>query len=95
MVTKSNYEAREVEAAKSVLLELIQILGEYREQMVLIGGWVPFFLFGERHTGSIDIDIAFDRKEITDEVYNTIRKRINSSLRDLQRFAQNSVRLIR
>jgi hypothetical protein len=76
MVTKSNYEPREVEAAKSVLLELIQILGEYREQMVLIGGWVPFFLFGETHTGSIDIDIAFDRKEITDEVYNTIRKHL-------------------
>jgi hypothetical protein len=73
MVTKSNYEPREVEAAKSVLVELMQILGEYREQMVLIGGWVPFFHFGATHTGSTDIDIALDREAITDDVYNTIR----------------------
>ncbi len=76
MVTKSNYEPREVEAARSVLLELMQILGEYREQMVLIGGWVPFFHFGATHTGSTDIDIALDREEITDEVYNTIREHL-------------------
>jgi hypothetical protein len=76
MVTKSDYEPREVNAAKSVLLELMQILGEYREHMVLIGGWVPFFLFGKAHTGSIDIDIALDRESITDDVYNTIREHL-------------------
>lgn len=76
MVTKSDYESREVEAAKSVLLKLMQILGEYRENMVLIGGWVPFFHFGATHTGSTDIDIALDRAAITDDVYNTIRKHL-------------------
>ena len=62
MATKSEYGQREVEAAKSVLIELMQILGEYREQMVLIGGWVPFFLFGPGHVGSTDVDIALDRE---------------------------------
>jgi hypothetical protein len=76
MVTKSDYEPRQVEAARSVLLELMQILGEYREKMVLIGGWVPFFYFGASHTGSMDIDIALDRESITDEVYNTIREHL-------------------
>jgi hypothetical protein len=76
MVTKSNYEPREVEAAKSVLLELMQILGEYRDNMVLIGGWVPFFHFGATHTGSTDIDLALDREAITDDVYNTIREHL-------------------
>lgn len=49
MGTTSEYGTREIEAAKSVLVELMQILGEYREQMVLIGGWVPYFLFGNKH----------------------------------------------
>jgi hypothetical protein len=41
MVTRSDYGQREVEAAHRVLIELMQILGEYRDHMVLIGGWVP------------------------------------------------------
>lgn len=76
MATKSEYGQREIEAAKSVLIELMQILGEYREQMVLIGGWVPFFLFGSEHIGSTDVDIALDREQITDDVYNTIRQHL-------------------
>ena len=74
MATKSEYSQREIEAAKSILIELMQILGEYREQMVLIGGWVPFFLFGSGHVGSTDVDIALDRDQITDDVYKTIRQ---------------------
>ncbi len=76
MAKRSEYGRREVDAAKSVLIDLMQILGEYREQMVLVGGWVPFFLFGEGHVGSTDIDIALDRDEITDEVYKTIRRHL-------------------
>jgi hypothetical protein len=68
MATKSEYRQREIEAAKSILIELMQILGEYREHMVLIGGWVPFFLFGSGHIGSTDVDIAFDKDQITDDV---------------------------
>lgn len=57
------------------MLETIRILGEYRGSMVLIGGWVPQLLFqntGELHTGSIDVDLAFDHKRITEDVYKTI-----------------------
>ena len=78
MAARSDYGQREIEAAKSVLIELVQILGEYREQMVLIGGWVPFFLFGPEHVGSIDVDIALDREEITDDVYRTIRQHLET-----------------
>ncbi len=76
MVSKSEYGTREVEAAKNVLVELMQILGEYREQMVLIGGWVPFFLFGSGHVGSTDIDLALDKDEIAADVYHTIRENL-------------------
>ena len=78
MAIKSEYGTREVEAAKRILIELMQILGEYREQIVLVGGWVPFFLFGSGHVGSMDIDIALNRDSITDDVYRTIRENLEA-----------------
>ena len=32
--------AAAVDAAKSVLIELTHILGEYRDDRVLVGGWI-------------------------------------------------------
>lgn len=76
MAIKSEYGSREVEAAHRVLIDLMQILGEYREGMVLIGGWVPYYHFGKDHIGSMDIDVALDKDKITGEVYNTIREHL-------------------
>ena len=39
-----DYTAAAVEAARSVLIELTHILGEYRDDMVLVGGWIPELL---------------------------------------------------
>ena len=39
MVTKRDYNAEQVAAARSVLLELMLVLGEYREHMVVVGGY--------------------------------------------------------
>lgn len=69
MVTKSNYGKEEVEISLSVLVELMTILGNYRDNIALIGGWVPYFLIDSdetSHVGSIDIDLALNFKEITD-----------------------------
>jgi hypothetical protein len=41
MVTKRDYDAQLVEAAHSVMLELVHLLGEYRDAVVVVGGWVP------------------------------------------------------
>jgi hypothetical protein len=41
MVTRRDYTTEAVHAAKSVLVELVHLLGEYRDDTVLIGGWVP------------------------------------------------------
>ncbi|MDI6802751.1 MAG: hypothetical protein QME58_02745 [Bacteroidota bacterium] len=68
------YHSRETEAAHRVLIELMQILGEYREKMILIGGWVPYIHFGNKHIGSLDVDIALDKDTISENVYSTIRK---------------------
>ena len=35
MVTKRDYNSLEIEAAKSVLIELMHLLGEYREDIVI------------------------------------------------------------
>jgi len=75
MVTKVDYKKDEVEACLSVMVELMTLLGEFRDHIVLIGGWVPYFLLEEKrqeHTGSLDIDIALDFEEISDETYRTI-----------------------
>lgn len=76
MVTRTDYNEIAVKAAYSVLIEIVRILGEYRDDIVLIGGWVPQLLFqstGEWHTGSIDVDLALDHRRITAEVYKGIQ----------------------
>ena len=75
MVMRSDYQKEEVDICLSVLIELMTILGSFRENMVLIGGWTPWFLIPEKrneHTGSLDIDIAIDYKYIDSAAYKTI-----------------------
>jgi len=73
-----DYTAAAVEAARSVLIELTHILGEYRDDMVLVGGWIPELLIPqsqERHVGSIDVDLALNHKELTEAGYRMIEKK--------------------
>jgi len=77
MVTRKDYSAKEVEAARSVLIELMHLLGEYRNHIVIVGGWVPEILLGKEgatHVGSIDVDLALDHRKLKDEGYRTIRE---------------------
>ena len=74
-MSRSDYGEKEVEACRSVLLELVHVLSEFKNHMIIIGGWVPTFLFPraeECHVGSLDIDVALDFKEIPDDSYQTI-----------------------
>ncbi len=76
MVTQRDYSAELVKAARSVLLELFHLLGEYREHVVLVGGWVPEFLFskhGTHHVGSIDVDLALNHRKLKEEGYRSIQ----------------------
>lgn len=75
MVTRLDYGRNEVEICLSVMVELMSLLGEFRDNIVLVGGWVPYFLLEEKrqeHTGSLDIDIALDFKKISVATYRTI-----------------------
>jgi hypothetical protein len=71
------YSKGVTEASKSVLLEVLRILGSYKNYIVLSGGWTPYFIlqrFGEadQHCGSIDIDFVLDPGLIDLRVYETI-----------------------
>jgi len=76
MVTKRDYDAMQVEAARSVMLELVNLLGEYHDDIVVVGGWVPTLLIPQdkaRHIGSMDVDLALNHKTLRDPGYKTIR----------------------
>ena len=80
MVTRRDYTAEGIEAARSVLIELVHLLGEYKDDIVLIGGWVPEVLlphYSGPHVGSMDVDIALNHQKIQEEGY----KRIEDLLR--------------
>ena len=71
------YSRGSTEASKSVLIEILRILGSYRDYLVLSGGWAPYFIlqrFGEadQHCGSIDIDFVLDPRLTDLRVYETI-----------------------
>lgn len=77
MVTKSDYTEQQRSVCFSVLLELMTILGEFRENIVVIGGTVPSLLLPEakeKHIGTFDVDLALDFKQIRLDAYNTILK---------------------
>ena len=45
MVTRPDFTADAVTAARSVIVELFHLLGEYRDDIVVIGGWILLQLF--------------------------------------------------
>ena len=78
--TKSSYPIELVELSKSAILELWRGLHKYNNAIVLIGGWVPYFIlekyggesYNHDHIGSIDIDIAINTDSISKEEYKTM-----------------------
>ena len=77
---KVKFTVKEIEACIIVMRELFLYLKPYRNQIVLIGGWVPYFLLekykypGEydQHVGSLDIDVALDAFSIPETAYKSI-----------------------
>ncbi len=80
--TAEDYPEEIVTLSKSAMLELWRSLHRYNRGMVLIGGWVPYFLLEKNggksyehdHVGSIDIDIALNESIISEEEYANIEQ---------------------
>lgn len=73
----THFENNEANISLSVLLELMTILGQYRDSIYLVGGWSPYFILKQfqkkedpfEHVGSIDIDFVIDFTKVSDDQY--------------------------
>ena len=63
--------------SRAVLIEAANVLGAFRPDLVLVGGWVPDLLYPQHgHMGSIDVDLAVSPTAGASSAYDTIRKRL-------------------
>jgi len=64
---REDYSARQIEAAYRVLVDLGQVLKQFEDCLVVVGGWIPDLLMPEseeKHVGSIDVDLALDSDKL-------------------------------
>jgi len=85
------YDPAETKASLDDFLELARHLKQYHEDIVLVGGWAPFFITQGRfdHSGSRDIDLALKTEVL--KQYDLIREIIES----LGYQAENDARFIK
>lgn len=73
--SQTDYSAGQKEAAHRVIVEIVNILSEYRDDMLIVGGWVPDLLFpGQNHVGSIDVDMLLNHLELQEHSYENIQR---------------------
>lgn len=67
-------------ASRAVLVEVMNVLGTFRSDLVIVGGWVPELLYPNRgHIGSLDVDLAVSPEALRTNVYETVLKRLTSA----------------
>lgn len=73
--SQKDYSAGQKEAAHRILVEIVNILHEYEDEILLIGGWVPDLIFPDRdHIGSIDVDVLVNHLALEEASYATIER---------------------
>ena len=90
----NDYDDVGAQAVLSVLLEIGQVLGAYRDRFVIIGGSVPWLLFPDAepsHVGTLDIDLSLDAQALGDGDYKTLVElleaaRYQRAAEDMKRF---------
>jgi hypothetical protein len=71
----NDYDDRTTQAAKSVLVEIGQVLGSFRGKFAIIGGSVPWLLLESEdmpHVGTLDVDLSLDAEALGDGEYATL-----------------------
>jgi len=69
-----------IAASRSVLIDVLTVLGKYLDKIAIVGGWVLELLFpGRGHIGSLDVDLALDASRIPAHVYETIKRDLLSA----------------
>lgn len=73
--TYVDYSEGQKQAAHRVLVELVNLFFEYKDDICVVGGWVPDLMFpGEGHVGSVDVDILINHLTLKDAGYQTMEK---------------------
>ncbi|MBO4394820.1 MAG: hypothetical protein J5819_00550 [Eubacterium sp.] len=73
--SSADYSAGQTEAAHRVLVELVNLFGEYKDEIRIVGGWVPELMFpGEGHIGSVDVDVLINHLTLKDSGYQTMAR---------------------
>lgn len=70
-----DYNQGQIEAAHRILIELVNLLAEYQDNIMVIGGWIPEMMFpGLDHIGSIDVDVLVNHLNMKEAGYETIER---------------------
>ena len=70
-----DYNQGQIEAAHRILIELVNLLAEYQDNLMVIGGWIPEMMFpGLDHIGSIDVDVLVNHLNMKEAGYETIER---------------------
>lgn len=73
--SSQDYNEGQKAAAHRVLIELVNLFSEYRDDIRIVGGWVPDLMFPEEgHVGSVDVDILINHIKLKDSGYLTMSK---------------------
>ncbi|MDX2227728.1 MAG: nucleotidyl transferase AbiEii/AbiGii toxin family protein [Verrucomicrobiae bacterium] len=70
--SEGDYSKRQTAAARRVLVDIGQVLADFVDCLVIVGGWTPDLLLpdaDEPHVGSIDVDIVLDAAKLNDGRY--------------------------
>ncbi|MFK5923764.1 MAG: nucleotidyl transferase AbiEii/AbiGii toxin family protein [Verrucomicrobiota bacterium] len=74
---EDDYSSRQVEAARRVIVDVMQVLASFEDCLVLVGGWVPDLVIEdseELHVGSVDVDLALDVEKLNEGRYAEMLK---------------------
>jgi hypothetical protein len=85
----NDYDDMGARAVYSVLLEIGQVLGAYRDRFVVIGGAVPWLLLPDAepaHVGTLDIDLSLDAQALGEGDYKNLVESLQAA--GYQRAAQ-------
>ena len=63
----TDYSEGQKQTAHRVLVELVNLFNEYRDDIRIVGGWVPDLMFPEQdHVGSVDVDVLINHLTLKD-----------------------------
>jgi len=70
-----DYSEGQKEAAYRVLVELCSLFELYKDDIRIVGGWVPELMFPKQgHVGSVDVDVLINHLTLQDEGYQTMAR---------------------